>query len=154
VATNIGTAGNDKIIGKSFADLLFGRAGKDYLDGRGGNDKIDGGRGADKLFGGRGNDVLKGGAGDDIMKGGSGADRFVFKKGSGKDVISDFDVNKDVLQIPKGLNNINTPKDVLKHATQVGADVVIKLSDTSSIKLKNVSLNDLKAQPSDHFDIV
>lgn len=136
MATNIGTSGNDKIIGKNFADLLFGKGGNDKLSGKGGDDIINGGKGNDRL------------------KGGDGADRFVFGKKTGHDVVSDFDVNKDVLQIPKGTNSINSPKDVLKHAVQKGDDVIIKLGDNHSIKLKNVDIDDLKAHPGDHFDIV
>lgn len=172
MATNIGTAGSDTIIGKSFAERLFGKGSNDVLKGMGGNDRVYGGSGNDKLYGGRGNDTLIGnsgddtlhggsgddtligGAGNDILSGGSGTDRFIFDKGMGKDVITDFDVTKDVLQIPKGMNNISKPLDVLKHATQVGTDVIIKLGPVASIKLKNVTLADLKDKPWTHFDIV
>jgi Ca2+-binding RTX toxin-like protein len=145
LATNIGTNGNDKIIGKSFADMLFGKGGNDFLSGRGGDDTIIGGRGADKISGGTGNDVMTGGA---------GPDRFVFGTGSGKDIIKDFSVTKDVLLIPKGLNGINKPGDVLKHAIQKGSDVVIDLGGGNTVKLKGVDLDSLKDHPSDHFGII
>jgi Ca2+-binding RTX toxin-like protein len=154
MATNIGTSGDDTIIGKSFADQLFGRGGNDVLKGMRGGDKLVGGRGDDTLLGGRGNDILKGNTGDDKLTGGFGADRFIFNKGMGKDVITDFDVDKDILQIPKGMNGILKPSDVLKNATQVGDDVIIKLGPVASIKLKNVTLAELKDQPGSHFDIV
>lgn len=144
MATNIGTSGNDTIIGKSFADMLFGRAGDDILKGRGGDDIIKGGRG---------NDRIVGGDGDDILTGGAGADRFVFGAHSGKDVITDFSAAKDLLLIPKGLNGINKPADVLKHAVQKGADVVIDLGGGNTIKLKGVDLDSLKDHPADHFNI-
>jgi Ca2+-binding RTX toxin-like protein len=137
VATNIGTSGNDKIIGKNFAEMLFGKAGNDRLIGKSGDD------------------IITGGKGNDVMSGGGGADRFVFgRKATGKDVITDFDVTKDILQIPKGLNSINSAKDVLKHAVQKGSDVIIDLGHDNTIKLKNVDLDDLKSHPGDHFDIV
>jgi Ca2+-binding RTX toxin-like protein len=44
VATNIGTSGNDKIIGKNFAEMLFGKAGNDRLIGKSGDDIITGSR--------------------------------------------------------------------------------------------------------------
>lgn len=155
MATNIGTIQSDTIIGKSFADLLFGKGDNDILKGKGGGDTIRGNGGDDTLKGNSGKDILIGGGGDDRMTGGVGADRFVFgAKNSGKDVITDFDVTKDVLQIPKGLNNINIAKDVIKHAVQKGDDVVISLGGDNTIKLKNVSLDDLKDHPGQHFDIV
>jgi hypothetical protein len=82
------------------------------------------------------------------------SDTFVFHQDSGKDVVTDFDVDRDVLEISKGLNGINTAKDVLKHASQHGHDVIINLGDGNKITLKGVDLDDLKKHPGDHFDIV
>lgn len=130
-----GTNGNDKLVGTNKSDKLWGL---------GGNDKIDGGKGNDKIDGGKGNDRLTGG---------DGADTFIFGKKSGKDIITDFDVKKDVLEIAKGLNGIKTPKDVLKNAEQKGKDVVIDLGGGNKITLKKVDLDDLKKNPGDHFDI-
>ena len=144
MATNIGDNGDNVIHGKSFKDLLFGKGGDDKLYGNGGNDELNGGKGDDKLAGGIGNDKLTGGAGHDT---------FVFGKHSGKDVVTDFDVKKDVLEIAKNLNGIKKPADVLKHASQHGDDVVINLGDGNKIVLKDVKLSDLKKNPGDHFDI-
>lgn len=132
--------------GDGGADTLKGTNLKDKLWGEGGNDKLLGLKGADLLDGGKGNDTLSGG--DDSDK-----DTFVFGKASGKDVITDFDVKKDVIEIAKGLNGIKTVKDVLKHADQKGKDVVIDLGGGNKITLKDVKLSDLKKNPGDHFDI-
>lgn len=125
---------------------LTGGKGNDKLWGMGGNDTLDGGKGNDRLDGGEGNDKLTGGEG--------GKDTFIFGDNAGKDVVTDFDVKKDVLEIAKGLNGINKAKDVLKHADQKGKNVVIDLGDGNKITLKNVDLDDLKKNPGDHFDIV
>jgi Ca2+-binding RTX toxin-like protein len=109
---------------------------------------------ADKIWGEGGNDTITGGKGNDKLEGGAGKDTFVFGEKSGKDVITDFDVKKDVLEIAKGLNGIKKAKDVLKHADQKGKDVVIDLGDGNKITLKNVDIDDLKKNPGDHFDIV
>jgi serralysin len=135
MATNIGTSKNDEIIGKAFKDKLFGKGGDDILSGKGGNDILDGGTGNDKLTGGEGSDT------------------FVFAKNSGKDVITDFDVKKDVIEISKGINGIKKAADVLDHAKQVGKNVVIDLGDGNKITLKDVEISDLKKNPGDHFDI-
>jgi len=134
--TNIGTKDDDVIKGLKFKDLLFGKGGDD------------------KLLGKDGNDVLNGGTGDDKLTGGAGKDTFVFGgKHSGNDVITDFNLNKDVIEIAKNMNGIKKPADVLKHATQDGHDVVIDLGHGSTLTLKDVKLSDLKKNPGDHFDI-
>ena len=98
-------AGNNSIVGTSYADKLEGRGGDDTIYGKGGNDRLDGGVGNDTLHGGAGNDVLIGGAGNDVLVGGAGrdvmtggldADRFVFAAisetpGLTRDIIVDFD---------------------------------------------------------------
>ncbi|MDB5524669.1 MAG: hemolysin-type calcium-binding protein [Rhizobium sp.] len=145
MATNIGGPNDNVIIGKSFKDKLFGNGGDDKLYGNGGNDVIKGGSGDDLIVGGRG---------DDKLTGGTGSDTFVFKQDSGKDIVTDFDVKKDVLEIARGLNGIKKAGDVLDHASQKGKDVIINLGDGNKITLKNVDLDDLKKHPGDHFDIV
>lgn len=117
--------------------------------GFGDNDRLHGGTGRDTLIGGTGNDLL---TGDD--KGGRAfGDIFVFGKNSGKDIITDFQVGKDVLEIFKGLNGIRKPADVIDHAHQKGKHVVIDLGDGNKITLKNVDLDDLKKNPADHFEV-
>jgi Ca2+-binding RTX toxin-like protein len=113
----IGTEGNDNLYGNSANntlkglggnDLLRGVAGNDTLDGGVGNDNLDGGDGDDSLLGGAGNDILRGGygnntldggTGNDRYNGGRGADTFIFTKGSGQDVIYNYNsLASDVLR--------------------------------------------------------
>jgi Ca2+-binding RTX toxin-like protein len=55
---------------------------------------------ADRLTGGAGDDTITGGAGNDKLAGGAGADTFAFAApGDGIDIITDFTVGQDVLQI-------------------------------------------------------
>lgn len=100
--TITGTAAGEQLVGTSGRDLIRGLAGNDTLFGMGGDDKLVGGDGDDYLsggngsFSGSGNDILVGGAGadtlvgedgDDLLQGGTGDDSYVYKAGSGKDVI-------------------------------------------------------------------
>jgi Ca2+-binding RTX toxin-like protein len=148
MATWKGTNGDDVRHGD------FGKNLKDKLWGAGGDDQLFGGKSKDHLDGGGGNDQLTGGAGNDRLTGGDKHDTFIFGHNSGHDVVTDFDVKKDVLQIAHGLNGIKKPADVLDHAHQTKAgDVVIDLGHGNKITLKNVSLDDLKHHPNDHFDI-
>jgi Ca2+-binding RTX toxin-like protein len=137
-----------------FDDWVYGRQGKDEIYGLGGDDHLFGNQGKDHLFGGDGDDFLTGGPGKDKLTGGDGEDTFVFNKGSGKDVVVDFDLDQDILQI-MATNKIKEPEDVLKQAKQLNnGDVQINLGKGGKIILKNTDLNELKKNPGDHFDIV
>jgi Ca2+-binding RTX toxin-like protein len=100
-----GGNGNDRIFGGEDNDSISGGSGNDALYGEAGNDSISGSSGNDKLYGGEGDDLLYGGAGTDQLSGGSGSDYFVFKsvadigKGSKRDVISDFEVGTDKVDL-------------------------------------------------------
>ena len=73
-----------KIVGNSLANSIKGGSGKDT---------ILGGDGADTIIGGKGNDTLTGGNGKDI---------FVYAKGDGKDVITDYTAGQDKIKITSG----------------------------------------------------
>ncbi len=94
---------------------------------------------------GLGNDqTLWGGGGDDILIGGTGVDGFAFRPGSGYDVIADFSVGDgDTIRLRDyQIGNFN---DALAAMTQVGADVVLKLSDTDAVRISNVRVTDFTA---------
>ena len=94
-----GNALSNHLIGNSANNHLAGGAGNDVLDGGSGNDTLVGGDGNDVLHGGNGNDRIDGGAGNDHLSGGAGSDTFVLTPLSAHDVISDFQVGVDHLQI-------------------------------------------------------
>ena len=75
-------------VGNELANVIVGNDLANLLEGGAGNDVLNGGAGADRLVGGAGNDTLTGGAGKDV---------FVFAPGFGKDVVTDFNVNKDAI---------------------------------------------------------
>lgn len=83
MATIIGTAGDDSLLGTSRADVILLRGGDDRGAGRGGDDTLRGGAGNDSLFGGPGDDHLVGGQGDDRLSGRDGDD--VLLGGAGHD---------------------------------------------------------------------
>ncbi|KCV83592.1 hypothetical protein ATO10_02490 [Actibacterium atlanticum] len=86
-------------LGQAPVNLIEGGSKDDFLFGSQDADEINGNGGADTLLGRDGDDVLNGGAGRDIEIGGEGADTFVFGTGSELDIILDFDVTEDILQI-------------------------------------------------------
>jgi Ca2+-binding RTX toxin-like protein len=140
-----GGADHDKLNGHNGSDKLYGGQGNDTLNGGNGNDKLyggdskdtlDGGNGNDKLVGGTGEDVLTGGNGNDRMTGGSGADEFVFAGNSGKDTITDFDVNADFISLENvtvatgdgDLFGVYGDDFVLSFITYAGGNAILDLS--------------------------
>ncbi len=77
--------------GNAVANSITGNAGDNILAGMAGNDTLAGGGGVDTLRGGLGADMLTGGAGVDAF-------RFALLT-EGGDVITDFTVGEDVVQI-------------------------------------------------------
>lgn len=96
---------------------------------------------AEKLIGTSANELINGLNGADTLTGGGGADTFVVAYGQAGDVITDFDARNDRLQINSA--GLHSPADVLGHAVQHGADVVVWLQGTQRVTLQNVHLSDL-----------
>lgn len=86
-------------IGRSCAEIYGLGSGDDLVKAGGGADVILGGAGADVLLGQGGDDVINGGVGADKMAGSGGADTFVFAPGDGVDVVFDFTVGTDKIDI-------------------------------------------------------
>lgn len=119
-----GGGGRDVLDGQRGNDVLFGGGGSDYLSGSAGNDRLLGQNGKDELFGDFGNDVLIGGRGNDRLTGGAGKDSFIFTRGDGFDTITDFEQNRDVIEIRQGANGF----DAL-HFLQVNDSVLIRFAN-------------------------
>jgi Ca2+-binding RTX toxin-like protein len=86
------------------ADQLFGEAGDDWLIGNGGDDH------------------LAGGTGDDELQGDLGIDTFIFEANNGADIINDFDVANEIIQIASDLG-FTTGAEVLETLTKPSDDV-------------------------------
>lgn len=145
-----GTAGNDDMDGRGGNDQMRGGAGNDDMDGDAGNDRlwgedgrddIDGGRGNDGLDGGAGNDTLVGGRGNDTLTGGVGSDVFEFRRGDGRDVITDFTNGVDRIELD-GFSGAQLTA-ILNGARQVAADVVLSLPSNAEITLADFQLSQL-----------
>lgn len=142
-----GTSGQDVIDGSADPDEIYGLEGDDRLYGHGGDDSLFGDDGDDMLAGGEGDDLLDGGAGDDTLWGASGADTIVFRDGYGHDVIMDFDIIEDRVNLTSG--GVETWTDV---QDRLGADTdgtaLLTLDDGSTLRFEGLFLDDLTE---DHF---
>ncbi|GHF12293.1 hypothetical protein GCM10017044_02780 [Kordiimonas sediminis] len=133
--------GDDTIQGGFGNDRIFGGNGFDTIDGGHDNDILYNGEGDDTVYGGSGDDQLWAGAGDDMLFGGTGRDTFSIISKSGNDVIGDFNIDQDILDLRfSGLINLNAVKAA---SSQVGDDLLINLGDGNSIKLLDISASDL-----------
>ena len=102
--TLFGGEGHDTLIGGADNDLLVGAAGSDLLQGSDGNDVINGESGDDFINGDAGDDLLTGGTGRDTLLGGEGHDVFVLESLDVHDVIVDFELGSDRLQLSDELS--------------------------------------------------
>ncbi|PFG63616.1 hemolysin type calcium-binding protein [Thioclava sp. ES.031] len=78
---------------------IEGTSGNDHLTGTLGDDEILGLAGNDTIYGLSGDDTIDGGAGFDLLYGGVGADTFVFADGTNVDMVYDFDLGVDSIQL-------------------------------------------------------
>ena len=136
--TIVGGAGHDRLYGGVGNDVLSAGAGNDIPNGGAGRDALDSRAGKDTIIGGAGNDTLTGGAGSDLLSGGAGADVFVFRPGSDRDVILDFQEDIDAIRlVDLGISNFDQAR---VHATQNDAHVVFDFGDGDSLTVRNTTI--------------
>ncbi|TAK86261.1 MAG: hypothetical protein EPO12_02655, partial [Aquabacterium sp.] len=141
--TLYGGADNDTLYASGAESRLYGEDGNDNLqggsslsllmDGGAGNDTLSvynsvgadlrGGAGADKLSGGTGNDTLDGGSEADELLGGAGDDRYVLRRGSGSDNVTETG-GRDIAEFA---GVASTEVDVLVGSS----DLTIRIKNTS-----------------------
>lgn len=145
----LGDAAGDRLVsienieGSAFDDVLAGNSAANTLSGNGG---------ADRLAGRRGDDRLDGGAGNDWLSGGPGSDVFVFRAGYGSETVADLNLGltpwqarlgRDTLELD--VDGFSSIDDILAHAVQSGADVVIDFGGGDSLTLEGTALASLNA---------
>ena len=101
---------------------------------------VSGGLGNDEIIGGNGDDTLNGGGDDDLLTGGLGVDTFIFENSAGRDVVTDFSITDDILDVSAIFDDV---QDVLGATSQVGNDTLIDFGDDSSVRLVGVDISSL-----------
>jgi Ca2+-binding RTX toxin-like protein len=89
------------------------------------------------LLGGAGNDTLDGSAGLDILWGQEGADTFRISKGTGTDIIADFQVGIDKLDV--SAFGFTTLAQLKARMVQVNNDVALSLDNGDQVILLGVT---------------
>ena len=120
------------INGLNTDDTIIGGKGDDILYGNKGNDAIYGGSGNDTLHGDAGDDILDGGAGDDRIEGGAGSDTYMFGRGSGKDIVENYDETPGRVDIIKIKNGLSRDDLLIKRVQINGFDgLLLEIKDTN-----------------------
>ena len=118
--------------------------------GTAGRDQILGGTGADDIRGGAGDDILVDGAGRDTLYGGAGEDVFVLRADGAIDVIADFEVGIDRLDMGD-LGRFYTLDALSFIATATGGElsigterVVLTTADGRPLRAGDLHIDDLR----------
>jgi Ca2+-binding RTX toxin-like protein len=91
--------------------------------------------GLDKIYGGAGDDIINGGIGNDLLWGGDGSDTFQLNDGIGTDIVKDFVIGEDSLEVMSGSLGISM--------TQAGNHTMIYQGDDLLAFIGNVIADDL-----------
>src|SRR5262249_37150696 len=86
------------------------------------------------VVGSDGTQILDGAGGNDVLTGGLGADLFVYSRGSGQDVITDFTPGVDQVRFDSTLPQFTSFNAVIAAMTQSGPDTVLSLGAGESIR--------------------
>jgi len=138
VDLNARTASGGDATGDSFRNF-------ENLIGSAHNDDLTGNSAANWLFGGAGNDTLRGGGGADTLIGGDGNDVFVFARGFGRDVITDFDQGSDLIRLSESLlrdfnrDGTRDLSDMVFALKTVGSNLVLKFDNATSITFSGLA---------------
>ena len=86
--------------------------------------------------------TIDGGAGNDVLTGGGGADTFVFAKGNGTDLITDFG-RDDIIRLDG--YGITSFDHLVSTSTQKGANLWLNFDNGESVVLANTTADSLSA---------
>ncbi|APZ98359.1 hypothetical protein BWQ93_07560 [Sphingopyxis sp. QXT-31] len=107
------------------------------------DNRLTGNASVNTLLGGAGNDLLNGKGGNDILFGQAGADTFLFERGTGGDVIGDFLLGTDKINLAAfGFTSFAA---LQAGFSQVGNDGAINLGNGDFVVLHGVTMSALAA---------
>lgn len=143
----IGGLGDDTLAAEAGDNTLEGNRGADSLSGGSGNDLLRGGKGDDRIDGGAGDDTIHAGTGSDTLSGGAGRDVFAFKAGDEANLVLDFNLAEDRIELAADLG-----LDALAMLARLGRDAegnaVLDLGTGAMVTLLGVDPAELTV---DHF---
>ena len=141
-AADAAGSGDLDISGADGANWIRGNAGRNTLSGGSDDDRLDGRDGDDRLIGGLGNDVLEGGAGSDI---------FEVALGDGTDLVLDFEIGTDQIDLTPtalGFENLIISDSVLGASVNYGFNGASGTLILAGVTAAQLSSADFIAAPS------
>ena len=132
---------NDKLYLTDGNDIFNAGSGNDEIWGGNGDDIINGNEGNDVLYGNDGNDTLMGGKGNDKLEGGNGNDTYVFNKGDGNDIITDYG-GINTLQFGEGISRSDLEFNVINSGSDL--KISFKNSQDDSIIINQANIENIK----------
>ncbi len=108
---------------------------------------IFGSTGSDNIVGVAAGDIIVSSGGADKLTAGSGNDTFIFNPGFGKDTVSKFDLNHDVLAFDHTL--FASVANVLSHAQNINGNAVITFDSGDTVTLVGIKTAHLLAHQND-----
>ncbi len=131
--------GNNTVIGNSLSNSMKTGRGNDFIQAGRGKDTLNGGAGNDTIIAGNGSDIITGGNGNDVLNGGAASDIFVFRSGSGVDVIQDFIPNVDKLHIIGVFQSVDAAVAAFQGgAIDFGSGNLVTLSGVAGITANDI----------------
>jgi Ca2+-binding RTX toxin-like protein len=133
--------------GTAKKDVIYGKAGDAVIYGYAGNDVLVAGVNGSTLWGGSGNDMITGNCaddriigeqGDDMLAGLEGMDTFVFGANEGNDVIYDFNVAEDLIEI-HGIALATSFQQIMANISEADGQIMIDFGDDNGVSLDGVS---------------
>ena len=113
-----------------------------YLVGNNGPKDATGNALPNIIVGNGGVNVITGGFGNDILSGGAGADTFVFERGDGSDILTDFQsgtAGGDIVRLDE--HGFSTFAEIQSAMTQVGDDTHLALSSFETLVFRNTQVS-------------
>lgn len=112
-----------------------------YLVGNSGPKDATGNALPNIIVGNGGANVIDGGLGNDILTGGAGVDTFIFERGDGSDIITDFQAGSsggDIVRLDD--HGFSTFAEVQAAMTQVGDDTHLALSSFETLVFRDTQV--------------
>ncbi|MEW6351947.1 MAG: calcium-binding protein [Thermodesulfobacteriota bacterium] len=132
--------GNGWINGENGNDVIYGTDQAENIVNMDGDSLIVAGGGDDHVWAGEGADIVDGEAGNDFLRGEGGNDAYIFRRGSGQDLIIDADPTQDNVDTI-WLGSSLTPADITLKAA--GDHLFLTINGTSdSLQVYNYFWND------------
>lgn len=147
-ATDVGLTRLRLDLGAAGTTLAANDSGQ-TLTGTSGFDLLIGGAGSDHIIGNGGEDIILDGAGADTLTGGAGADVFVMNYDGATDVITDFTVGEDSIDLA-GMPMLRSTSQLFFTTTSDGIEIrygsevlIVRSDDGQSISANDLNETDL-----------